>query len=68
MVCYAATRPHDDDAALAEVWRMTQEQCPHWRVFRPGRRTPSRRLLRIHREGEIRSRECLRDMARATDA
>ena len=61
-------KPNEDDAALAEVWRMAQQLCPRWRVFRPGRRRATRRLLRIYRDGDIRSRKCLRDMKRAATA
>jgi len=61
-------KPHEDDAALAEVWRMTQAQCPHWVGFRPGRRAPTPKLLRIYREGNVRVRKCLRDLKREFDA
>ena len=60
-------KPHEDDAMLAELWRMTQQQCPRWRVFRPGRRTATRRLLRIYRAGHVSARKCLRDMERETE-
>jgi len=61
-------KPHEDDAALAEVWRMALQACPHWVGFRPNRRTPTPKLLRIYREGRVRMRKCLRDMERETAA
>src|SRR5688572_11750893 len=39
-------------AELEPLWRHGMEKFPRWVGFRESRRRPSKRLLRIHREGD----------------
>jgi hypothetical protein len=52
-----------------EFWSFGLERFPHWVGFRPRRRVPTPRLLRLYRRGDVGTRRCLRQLEReAADA
>ena len=53
---------------LSEYWEFGREEFPQWVGFRPERRMPTDRLLRIYRRGNTSVRKCLRDLEREGDS
>jgi hypothetical protein len=47
---------------LAEFWEYGLAHFPRWVGFLPERRTPTAKLLEIHRRGDVSLRKCLRDL------
>ena len=52
---------------LAEFWEYGLTHFPRWVGFRPQRRQPTPKLLRIYRKGDVSLRKCLRDLERDMD-
>jgi hypothetical protein len=54
-------------AELAQFWDLGLSAFPQWVGFRPERRAPNPKLLRIYRKGDVGLRKCLRDMEREAE-
>ena len=48
------------------LWNHAYAHFPAWVGFRPSRRAPTPKLLRIYRKGDVGLRKCLRDLERET--
>ena len=53
---------------LAEYWRFGLEHFPKWVGFHPKRCIATRALLRIHRDGEVRTAQLIEQIKRHTDS
>lgn len=51
-------------ADFQPIWEHGLQLCPRWIGFRPDRRRPTPKLLKIYRRGEVTSRRCLRKLER----
>jgi hypothetical protein len=52
---------------LVEYWRFGLQHFPDWVGFRPNRRRPTKRLLRIYRRVDVETRKCVRNLEKALD-
>ena len=53
---------------LRPLWDHALARFPEWVGFRPERRKPTPFLLEIYRRGKVKTRKCIRDLERETDA
>ena len=53
---------------LEEYWRFGLEHFPKWIGFHPKRRTTTRALLRIYRDGEVRTAKLIDEIEREIDS
>ena len=58
------SQSHEEQVQVSYWWQFGQAHFPNWVGFRPERRRPTAKLLRIYRMGDVSLRKCLRDLER----